>query len=179
MKKWLMLISVVVIITGIWMISEKSDAYANPQEALFANDNELLLIPGYKLNDKALFFFIKNTNDFGTAYVEKGLFGWKVDYLTWSPMDNEREYEKLSGYQGHGEHLIYGLIKHGNERMIEIGEADATILDLGTMLSPEEVEAFNLEDLSIWYLESELSLYGEQIRLLDENDGEEIDTYGI
>ena len=80
--------------------------------------------------------FIKNTNNLGAAYVQKGLFGWKAEMLTWSPMDNERSYENLNGYQGYGENLIYGLIRQGNERLVQIGENHATILNLAAMLPP-------------------------------------------
>ncbi|MFZ0446527.1 MAG: aspartyl-tRNA synthetase [Bacillus sp. (in: firmicutes)] len=179
MKKWSSGILVLVIIAAIWIISAKSDSYSEPQEALFASDNDLLLIPSYKINDKALFFFIKNTNNLGSAYVQKGLFGWKVDFLSWSPMDIEQNYENLNGYQGHGDNLIYGLIRHGDERIVKIGETDATILDLVAMLPPREIEEFQLDGLSIWYLESDVPLNGEEIRLLNANNGEEIDTIEI
>ena len=53
---------ITVLIAVIWVMSEKSDSYMEPQEALFTIDNDLSLIPGYKTNDQFFFFFIKNTN---------------------------------------------------------------------------------------------------------------------
>lgn len=70
MKRWLLsTLLVAVIIAIVWVLSEKPNSYSEPQEALFEIDNDLLLIPAYKLNDKALFFFIKNEENLGTVYV--------------------------------------------------------------------------------------------------------------
>ncbi|MFY3790392.1 aspartyl-tRNA synthetase [Ureibacillus sp. MALMAid1270] len=165
----------IISITVIWGVFEKLQSYAEPQEAILAIENDLVLIPGYKLNDKALFFFIKDGNSIGSTYVYEGLFGWKADVLTWGSMDQERNYERLNGYKGHGENLVYGLIRHGHERKILIGENEARILDLA-MLPSNEVEKYNLEGLSIWYFESETSLSGEEIKLVDKYTGEEIDS---
>ena len=176
MKKWSLMLVILILIAVIWVTSAKSDSYSEPQEALFAIDNDLLLIPSYKINDKALFFFIKNTNNLGAAYVQKGLFGWNAEMLTWSPMDNERSYENLNGYQGYGENLIYGLIRQGDERLVQIGENHATILDLVAMLPPSEVEKLRLDGLYIWYFESDSPPNGEEIKLLNKNTGEELDS---
>ena len=166
---------ITVLIAVIWVMSEKSDSYMEPQEALFTIDNDLSLIPGYKTNDKSLFFFIKNTNKLGAAYVQKGLFGWKAGMLTWSPIDGERSYENLNGYQKHGDNLIYGVIKHGDDRIVEIGENRTTILDLA-MLPSSEFEKLRLEGLYIWYFESVKPLNGGEIILLNKDTGEELDT---
>lgn len=179
MKRWLLMtiVPVAIIIVVVWGIIEKSDSYSEPQEALFANDNDLLLIPGYKMNGRALFFFIKNENDLGAAYVQKDLFGWKADLLTWSPMDSERNYDSdhLNGIQGQGENLFYGLIKHGDDRIVQVGEERADILNLA-MLPTKEIENFRLEGLYIWYLESDQPLDSGEIKLLDEDTGEELDS---
>lgn len=177
MKKRLLIpvVIFVILITVIWGVFEKLQSYAEPQEAILAIENDLVLILGYKLNNKALFFFIKDGNNLGSTYVNEGLFGWKVDMLTWGPMDHERNYEQLSGYKGYGENLVYGLMRHGHERQIQIGENQARILDLA-MLPSNEVEKYNLEGLYIWYFESETSISGEEIKLLDKYTGEEIDS---
>ena len=175
MKKWqLVTVALItILIVVIWVMSEKSDSYSEPQEALFAVDNDLSLIPSYNINDKALFFFIKGADNLGAAYSRKGLFGWKAEMLTWSPMDNERSYENLNSYQVHGENLIYGLIRHGDDRLVQIGENRATILDLAIMLPPSEVEKLRLEGLYIWYFESDKPLNGGEIKLLNKDTGEE------
>ncbi|WP_124070767.1 aspartyl-tRNA synthetase [Filibacter tadaridae] len=177
MKKWLLIaVSLIAIPTAvIWVIAEKSDSYSEPQEALFAADHDLTLIPGYKINDKALFFFIKGTNNLGAAYVQKDLFGWKADILTWSPMDSKRSYENLSGSQGQGENLIYGLIRHGDDRIVQIGEDRATILNLA-MLPLSEVEKLRLEGLYIWYFEGDKLPGGGEIKLLNKDTGKELGT---
>ena len=129
MRKWSLLSGVLLLflLAPILLITMKSDSYSKPQEALLAIDPDLLLIPGYNINDQSLYFFIKNANQLGAAYAQKGLFGWKAGMLTWSPLDNERNYQSLNAYQVHGESLIYGLIKHGDERIIQIGENHASM----------------------------------------------------
>ncbi|WP_102272185.1 aspartyl-tRNA synthetase [Cytobacillus massiliigabonensis] len=176
MKKWLLLsgILLVFLLAPIWLITMKADAYSEPQEALLAIDPDLLLIPGYNINDRSLYFFIKNSNQLGAAYAQEGLFGWKADRLTWGPLDSERNYESLSDYQVHGENLIYGLIKHGDERTIQIGENQATMLNLA-MLPPNDIVKFRLEELYLWYFENDAPLDGEVIKLIDKNTGEELE----
>ncbi|GAB0166962.1 hypothetical protein LSPCS325_03990 [Lysinibacillus sp. CTST325] len=118
---------IVIFITVIWLFSEKSSSYSEPQEAIFAVEKDLELIPGYKINSNALFFFIKDKNNLGAIYARKGLWGWKAEFLTWGPMDHNRNYEKLNGYQGHGENLIFGLIKDGDNRLLQLDDKNATI----------------------------------------------------
>ncbi|MFJ7182596.1 aspartyl-tRNA synthetase [Lysinibacillus xylanilyticus] len=165
---------ITLLIAFIWLMSGKSTSHSEPQEALFSIDYDLSLIPSYKINDKALFFFIKNTNNLGAVYVQKGIFGWKAGMLTWSPMDVERAYEKLNGYQIHGDNLIYGLIKQGNDRIVEMDGDRASMLNLA-MLPPSEVEKLRLEGLYIWYFESDKPLKGEEIKLFNKDTGEELD----
>lgn len=171
-KKWLLVISFV-LIAFVWGMIAKSE----PQEALLSVDDDLLLIPSYQLKDKALFFFIKNTNNIGAAYVEKGLFGWSAQMLTWGQMDMERGYEKLDDLKGHGDSLIYGLIRNGDERLVKIGESYATILELAVILPPSEVEKYRLEGLFIWYFESHTSPNEEKITLINKITQEELDAY--
>ena len=71
----------------IWIMSEKSSSYSEPSEALFAIDQEMVLIPGYKKDDEALYFFIKDKNYFGATHVKRGIFGWKTGVLTWGSSD--------------------------------------------------------------------------------------------
>lgn len=64
---------IVIFITVIWLFSEKSSSYSEPQEAILAAEKDLVLIPAYKINSNALFFFIKDKNNLGATYVGKGL----------------------------------------------------------------------------------------------------------
>lgn len=175
-KKWLLVISFVLIAYA-WGMIAKSESYSEPQEALLLKDSDLVLIPSYQLKDKALFFFIKKTNHIGAAYVEKGLFGWNAQMLTWSQMDMERGYEKLDDIKGHGDSLIYGLIRNGDERLVKIGKSYATILDLAVILPPSEVENYRLEGLFIWYFEGHTSPNEEEITLINKITQEELDAY--
>lgn len=159
----------------IWAMAERSESFQQPNEALLAYDKDLVLIPGYKHDDQALFFFIKNETYLGAAYVHKGFFGWKAGMLTWSSMDRQENNAGLDSYSGHGDHLIYGLIRHGDERIIQIGEHEAKMLNL-EMLPQNEVEQFRLKELYLWYFESDSSSSREEVKLIDKNTGVEIDS---
>ena len=98
--------------------------------------------------------------------------------LTFSPMDDERDYENLNGYQIHGDNLIYGFIKHGDDRVVEMDGYRATMLNLA-MLPPSEVEKLRLEGLYIWYIESDKPLNVEEIKLFNKDTGEELDRMEI
>ncbi len=54
----------------------------------------------------------------GLAYVQKDLFGWKADIIIESEInyDNDRQ----NGIQGQGENLLYCLIKHGDDRNVQV-----------------------------------------------------------
>ena len=158
----------------IWFLYEKSTSYLQPQEALSAIENDLWLIPADVQFDDALFFFIKDQNNLGVTIVHEGLLGWKTDALTWSPIDSKRNYEKLNGYQKHGENLIYGLIKDGTDRQIIINENDAHIVHL--LLPSNVIEKYQLEDLYIWYFESNKSIEEGEIKLINKQTQELIDS---
>ncbi|KXH81938.1 hypothetical protein [Sporosarcina sp. HYO08] len=157
----------------IWALAERSESFQEPNEALLANDQDLVLIPGYKHDDRALFFFIKNETYLGAAYVHKRIFGWKAGMLTWSSLD--RNNEGLDSYSGHGDHLIYGLIRHGDERLIQVGEHDAKMLNL-EMLPQNKVEQLRLKGLYLWYFEGGSFSDRKGVKLIDKNNGEEIDS---
>lgn len=178
-KKAVIVFAVIAIfITVIWVIPDKSISYSEPQEALLAVEKELVLIPAYKLNRNALFFYIKDKNNLGATYVREGMFGWKIDYLSWSPINLERTYENLNGHQGHGEHLIFGLIKDGDDRLIQLGDQSAKILNL-EMLPAEVVKDYQLTGLSIWYFEIDTALEVGKIKLINKTTEEVIDEIDV
>lgn len=170
----LILIIIISIIFTFWFMSEKSTSYSEPYEALIAIDKDLLLIPSYKINGNALFFFMKDKNNLGATYVHEGVLGWKAGTLTWAAVDNNRSYEKLNGYRTHDDSLIYGMIKYEEEQIVKMDENKATFLMLDVMLSPEIVEQYQLEDLCIWYFETDNVAEGKTIELINPS-GEVID----
>ena len=159
----------------IWLMSEKSSSYSEPSEALFASDQDMVLIPGYKKDDEALYFFIKDKNYLGATYGKKGLFGWKAGMLTWGSTDFKVSSDNLNGSSEHGENLIYGLIKNGDERIIKMGEHEAKLLNL-EMLPNSIVLEYQLQDMYIWYFESETALDRGEIKLLNKSTGEQLDS---
>ncbi|HZH59017.1 MAG TPA: aspartyl-tRNA synthetase [Metabacillus sp.] len=141
-----------------------------------ATEDDLLLIPAYYIEDEALFFFIKNRNTLGASFVDKGFFGWKAGTLTWSPMEDHYD-EKLNGYQGHGGNLIYGIIKGGEEEgfIVKVNENEANILNLA-MLPAKVINQYQLENLYIWYFESDSAIEEGEIKLINKETNQEIDV---
>ncbi|UTR12652.1 aspartyl-tRNA synthetase [Evansella sp. LMS18] len=164
----------IILIGGVWLFGEKSSSYPEPNEAVFAAEEELVLIPAYKLNKEALFFFINSENRFGAVSAHEGLFGWQAGPLTWGSLYTGDSFADLNGYQIHEGELVYGLIENGLDRQVMIGDRNAVLLNLAS-LSPETVEEYELEGLYLWYLEGG-NFDGEEIRLIDSGTGEVIDT---
>jgi len=177
-KTGIALAVIAIFIIVIWLISDKSISYSEPQEAILAVEKNVVLIPAYKINNHALFFFIKDQNNLGATYVREGLWGWKTEFLAWSTIDKNRNYEKLTGYQGYGENLIYGLINGGDDRVLQLDDKKATILSLG-MLPSEVVEEYQLKGLSIWYFESDTALKEGTIKLMNKTTKELIDEIDL
>jgi len=168
-------ILIILVIITILLLLEKQQSYSEPQEALLATEDNLLLVPAYYIEDEALFFFIKNRNNLGASFVGKGFFGWKAGMLTWSSMKDHYE-EKLNGYQRHGENLIYGILKgrEGEGFIVKVNENEANILNLA-MLPTEVITQYQLENLSIWYFESETAIEEGEIKLINKETDQEID----
>ena len=129
MSKRITVIILILVFVFIWGMAERASSYSEPSEALLASDEDMVLIPGYKKDDEALYFFIKNKNHLGATYVKNGLFGWKTGVSTWGSLDFNASSDNLSSYSGYGENLIYGLINKGDERIIKMGEHEAKLLN--------------------------------------------------
>jgi hypothetical protein len=170
--KYAVLIFILVSLMVIWIITEQQSAYPEPHHAIKAADKELLLIPAYKMNDESLYFFIKDKNNLGAVEAQKGIFGWKTGMFTWSPMDSNRVYENLAGFHFHGDSLIYGLIRNGDERIITVDGQEAEILNLG-MLPLSDQKENKLEGLYLWYYEGKENLENAKVELLH-RDREEL-----
>ncbi len=175
MSKRIAVIILIFVFVFIWGMGERASSYSEPSKALFAIDQDMELIPGYKMDDEALYFFIKDKNYLGATFVKKGLFGWKTGMLTWGSADFKVSSENLNGHSGHGENLIYGLIKNGDERIIKMGENEAKLLNL-EMLPNSIVQEYQLQDMYIWYFESETALDSGEIKLLNKSTEEQLDS---
>ncbi len=154
-----------------WLFAEKSMSYSEPQEALMNAEDGLVLIPAYKFNDESLFFFIKNSN-LGASFIQKGLFGWKSDWLTYSQM-GEITLDKINGVKGHGDNLIYGLVAKGN--YIKVNGIQAEHLYLDIKLDTDVVKQYSLENTTIWYFVRDTSREQNNIELFDTDTDERLD----
>ena len=80
----------------------------------------------------------------------------------------------MKGYQGYGDNLIYGLIKNGDELIVKKNEDVAQMLNL-EMLPRNIVEDYHLQDLYLWYIQSEEALEEGEIKLINKYSDEVID----
>lgn len=172
----LIVLSIVLIsLFSIWSISESKISYEEPQEALLDENDELVLIPTYKTPDEALFFFIENQNDLGAVMVYKNIFGWKTDFRTRSSMNSLITEERIGGYQTHGDKIIYGLMKGGDNRVIMVDNVPAITINLEVMLLDESGNE-DLNGLYLWYYETDNLTKLKSLSLVDRSTNEEIDT---
>lgn len=162
----------------VWSISESEASYKEPQEALLAENEDLVLIPAYVTQDEALFFFIRNETSLGAAKVYKNLWGWKSDFLTWGPFNSITTGEKIGGYQIHGDEVIFGLMQKGDERVVMLNNTPAPAIPLELSL-PDEIDNEHLSDLSLWYFETDELANESSLTLVERNTNEEIDTLHI
>jgi hypothetical protein len=123
-------------------------------------------------------FFIKDGNNLGAATAHEGLFGWKSGGFTWSPLDKKEIGEEITGYQGHGDHLIYGIIRNANEKMVTVDGQRADILNL-ELLPQSVVKENNLKGLYLWYFESEEAGQLQEIKLLYQDTKEGIQVMDL
>ncbi|KAA0957588.1 aspartyl-tRNA synthetase [Planococcus kocurii] len=174
----LLLVSAVILITvfTVWSISENKISYEEPQKALLAENKDLILIPAYVTEDKALYFFIKDSNNIGTAKITNGLFGWKSDYLAWSTTTGTITDEKFNGYQIYGDEIIFGLMKNGQDFTVMADDIPTEKINLEVSLHNESVE-MDLENVYLWYIESDNLSNIKELILVNQNTNEELDRH--
>lgn len=162
----------------IWSISENKISYEEPQEALLAENKNLILIPAYKIQDEALYFFIKESNNIGAAMVKKGLFGWKSDYLVWSTTVDTITDEQIRGYQTYGEEIIFGLMKNGQDLTVMIDDIPAGKINLEASLYNSSVE-MDLKNVYLWYFKKDdlSNINDQQLHLVNQHTYEKLDSY--
>ena len=158
----------------IWFFSENSNSYTKPEEALLAVEEDLVLIPAYKIDDEALFFFMKNHEQLGASYIHRGLFGWKVGHLDWCYFDRNVGDNQLNGYHGYGDILIYGLMTNGDDQIVTMNNDVAYMLNL-EMLPAQIVDEYQLNGLYLWYIKSDRVMDEGEIKLVNKYSNEVID----
>ncbi|AGK52362.1 aspartyl-tRNA synthetase [Bacillus sp. 1NLA3E] len=167
---------IILLIWGVFtFFSEKSASFSKPSEALYSIDENLLLIPAYKVKSESLYFFIKDKNKLGATFVNEGFFGWKAGDLLYSNIGKMKDYEKLNKYQVHDDYLIYGLIRNANHYQIKVNGHEAKIINLA-MVDASKVKEYGLEGMSLWYYKSKIPLADGEIQLFSQDTKKLIDT---
>lgn len=155
----------------LWLVAEKSMSYSEPYEALMNAEEDLVVIPVYKLNDESLFFFFKNSN-LGASFIQKGLFGWKSGALSYIQIE-EVMHDQINVVRGYGDHLIYGLVAKENYIKVNGKRAEHVYLDI--KLDTEVLEQNRLENTTIWYFIKDSSLGQNKIELFHADTDERLD----
>ncbi|MYL70683.1 aspartyl-tRNA synthetase [Halobacillus litoralis] len=165
----------VLLITVVGVMVGKSNSYEEPEEALHAVEEGLTLIPVKQINEAALFFFIKDDQHIGAAKVKKSIFGWKAGLVSVNPWERERTGEKLNRMFVHGDDLLYGVVRRGDERTVKVGNERAAMLDVTAVLPENKSIEHQWKGLYIWYIEKNLQSHLE-IELIHNGDREVIDS---
>lgn len=170
---------IIIVSLSFWMVVESHEAYATPQEALLAENDKLLLIPAYVHSKQALFFFIDSETWLGAVKVHKGLFGWKSDFKTWSPIGGIAEENEISGSRGYGEHVVYGLMRDRNDQnAMMLDDLPSIKVNLEVMLYGQ-TEQLDLQGLYLWYYEADHLFEVDQLRLVNQRTNEEIAAWSF
>lgn len=98
--------------------------------------------------------------------------------MTSSPIE-KIEPNKINGFQGQSELLIYGLITTKQNHYVEVNGIRANLLDLETMLEQNIVKKYELENISLWYYQSENPIKQGEIELYDQENNKLIDRISI
>ncbi|KEZ50870.1 hypothetical protein [Metabacillus indicus] len=137
----------------IWSMTEISHSYDEPLEALKQTKQDMeVIIPAYNINDEALYFFIDENDQLGTAFMKQGIYGWKTGAISASPQQEIKADQKLIDYHVYDNSMIYGLISDAEGSLeVNINGAPARTLEIGVMLEQEVAQKHNLQDKILWY----------------------------
>ncbi|MDW0110531.1 hypothetical protein [Sporosarcina aquimarina] len=161
----------------IWYFIEKEQSFTTPQEAVLEVDPDLVLIPGYQLNNESLFFFINSQENLGAVYAEKGILGWKAGMLTSGTSRFDQIAANFNGFQSQ-DNLYYGVVELKDHQSLRMDDVEVRALNL-MMMGNEIAEQYNLRGLYIWYVELEPAGEQRTLQLIDEDTGEVLDEMVI
>ncbi|OHR67393.1 hypothetical protein HMPREF3291_10810 [Bacillus sp. HMSC76G11] len=162
----------------IWSMTEISQSFDEPLEALQHTKHDMeVVIPAYKINDEALFFFIDQKNHLGTAFLKEGIYGWKASSISTNPLTDRPAESELLNYHFYGNSMIYGLLSDEKGSLeVKINGAEARTLQVGGMLEQEIAQKYNLQNTVLWYYQQdelvpgggEVELLKDKVKLVDE-----------
>ncbi|TDL82451.1 hypothetical protein [Peribacillus frigoritolerans] len=137
----------------IWSMTEISQSFDEPLEALQDTKHDMeVVIPAYKINDEALYFFIDQNNQLGTAFLKEGIYGWKTGAISANPRQKMKADQKLIDYHVYDDSMIYGLLSDDEGALeVNVNGAPARTLEIGVMLEQDLAQKYNLEDKILWY----------------------------
>lgn len=163
----------------IWSMTEIAQSFDEPLEALQNTKQDMeVVIPAYKINDEALFFFIDQKNQLGTALLKEGIYGWKAGPVSTNPLGDERLLvNELGNYHVYENSMIYGLLSDENGSLeVKINGGQARTLQVGGMLEKEIAQKYNLQNTILWYYQQDelipeggyVELLKDKVELVDE-----------
>ena len=145
------------------------DGKGSPEEAL-PQDDKYEWIAGPKSEKEQRYFFLLNSNKFGTQVVIENLKGWSQGVRSSSPLPKSLEENTINAAISDSE-ILFGLIKPSREVEVTVNGQPTKRIPLNS-LSKEVSEKYNVEGYEIWYID--LSKLNDSnnylIKVLDENN---------
>ncbi|WP_271853922.1 hypothetical protein [Planococcus maritimus] len=172
-KRMLVLIGLVLVAALIIALVWSSNTVETAEQAVRDSDNDLVLTPVYELNGRALFFFIRDDDQFGAATAIESWFGWRLETRTESTIPTLDDPDRINNYASHEDGFVYGLFDPTDGRHVQIGEMPADQLLLGERFPAELLEETGLSKKAVWFTENAPEDRPLPLQLLDA-DGQEL-----
>lgn len=172
-KRMLVLIGLVLAAALIIALVWSSDTVETAEQAVRDGDSDLVLTPVYELNGRALFFFIRDDNNFGAATATESWFGWRLETRTEGTIPALDDPDRINNYMSHEDGFVYGLFDSADGRHVQIGEMPADQLLLGERFPIDLLEGTGLAGKAVWFTENAPEERPIPLQLLDA-DGQEL-----
>ena len=154
---------------NILFVQFSGDGKDTPEEAL-PKDADYEWIEGPKTEKEHRYFFLSNSQYFGTGVVTKNLRGWSTGKGTYAQLPNPLEENAIKSAHSDSK-ILYGLIKPNGEITVKVNGEKADLVDFSS-LDEEVLQLYNVQGYSIWYID--LSKLEDQekynIQVLDEKN---------
>ena len=131
------------------------DGKDSPEEAL-PTDADYEWIEGPKTEKEHRYFFLSNSNYFGTGVVTKNLKGWSAGKGAYAQLPNPLDENTITSAHSDNK-ILYGLIKPKGKITVKVNGEKADLVDFSS-LDEEVLQLYNVKGYFIWYIDlSELA----------------------
>lgn len=145
-------------------------AYRYPNEAVmaFLEDDSAVLIPKEVLGKEAMYFVLNDQNQILQAFAKKDFWGWKAYLSVSSPFEYRHETERYSVNRFSYGEFNYGILKVPDVELDLIVSLGDEIARLWPLQMAEELRNKGLDDVYIWFVDSDENLEDEKVNIIDQ-----------